>query len=170
MHLYVQGYVTGTRSGPDVRIRTRNKDIGIKNYVICFYQEFIRCDYRYYWSSSKTLSFGLWLAAGIRDFCIPVTFEFFLYVCPSAGPLVGLEPKKIHRFCDLYEHARHSYRPFKGPELAKYLQHLSELKLQVSYTVSVSEQISAVPAPYLWTCLWFVSEYMTFGKIYLIRP
>jgi hypothetical protein len=54
----------------------------------------------------------------------------------TAGPLVGMEPKKIHGFCDLYEHARHSYRPFRGAELARYLQALSELKLQVS-TVTV---------------------------------
>ena len=36
----------------------------------------------------------------------------FLTEC-LAGPLVGGDPKLIHRFCDLYEHARHSYRlPF----------------------------------------------------------
>lgn len=58
----------------------------------------------------------------------------FLLEC-LAGPLVGLEPKKIHRFCDLYEQARHSHRPFRGPELAKYLQHLSELKLQVIHNI-----------------------------------
>ena len=57
---------------------------------------------------------------------------FHLHGCVAAGPLVGLEPKKIHAFCDLYEQARHSYRAFRGPELAKYLQHLSELKLQVA--------------------------------------
>lgn len=58
----------------------------------------------------------------------------FLVEC-LAGPLVGLEPKKIHAFCDLYEHARHSCRPFRSAELARYLQFLSELKLQVIHNI-----------------------------------
>ena len=44
-------------------------------------------------------------------FCRPpgAPLRSFLTEC-LAGPLVGGDPKLIHRFCDLYEHARHSYR------------------------------------------------------------
>jgi len=51
----------------------------------------------------------------------------FLIEC-LAGPLVGLDPKHVHRFCDMYEHARHSYRQFGHVELHNYLNLLSELK------------------------------------------
>ena len=51
----------------------------------------------------------------------------FLTEC-LAGPLVGLDPKHVHRFCDMYEHARHSYRQFGQLELNNYLNLLDELK------------------------------------------
>eukprot|EP00092_Neocalanus_flemingeri_P022255 GFUD01024134.1.p1 GENE.GFUD01024134.1~~GFUD01024134.1.p1 ORF type:complete len:270 (+),score=85.38 GFUD01024134.1:80-889(+) len=51
----------------------------------------------------------------------------FLIEC-LAGPLVGLDPKQVHRFCDMYEHARHSYRQFGQVELHNYLNLLAELK------------------------------------------
>ena len=49
-----------------------------------------------------------------------------------AGPLVGLDPKHVHRFCDMYEHARHSYRQFGQLELNNYLNLLDELKTLVA--------------------------------------
>jgi len=55
----------------------------------------------------------------------------FLIEC-LAGPLCGLDPKDIHRFCDSYDHARHSYRPFGQPELEKYQDQLDRLKLVVA--------------------------------------
>merc|ERR1712179_544307 len=55
----------------------------------------------------------------------------FLIEC-LAGPLVGLDPKHVHRFCDMYEHARHSYRQFGQLELNNYLNLLDELKTLVS--------------------------------------
>ena len=55
----------------------------------------------------------------------------FLIEC-LAGPLVGLDPKHVHRFCDMYEHARHSYRQFGNVELHNYLNLLDELKSLVS--------------------------------------
>jgi len=54
----------------------------------------------------------------------------FLIEC-LAGPLVGIEPKKIHGFCDLYDHARHSYKPFMEAELKHFLSDLQDLKNQV---------------------------------------
>ena len=55
----------------------------------------------------------------------------FLIEC-LAGPLVGLDPKHVHRFCDMYEHARHSYRQFGQLELNNYLNLLDELKTLVA--------------------------------------
>lgn len=55
----------------------------------------------------------------------------FLIEC-LAGPLVGLDPKHVHRFCDMYEHARHSYRQFGQLELNNYLNLLDELKTLVN--------------------------------------
>ena len=55
----------------------------------------------------------------------------FLIEC-LAGPLVGLDPKHVHRFCDMYEHARHSYRQFGQLELNNYLNLLDELKSLVT--------------------------------------
>jgi len=55
----------------------------------------------------------------------------FLTEC-LAGPLVGLDPKHVHRFCDIYEHARHSYRQFGQLELNNYLNLLDQLKTLVA--------------------------------------
>ena len=55
----------------------------------------------------------------------------FLIEC-LAGPLVGLDPKHVHRFCDMYEHARHNYRQFGQLELNNYLNLLDELKTLVA--------------------------------------
>jgi len=55
----------------------------------------------------------------------------FLIEC-LAGPLVGLDPRQVHLFCDMYEHARHSYRPFGQLELNNYLNLLDELKTLVT--------------------------------------
>jgi len=55
----------------------------------------------------------------------------FLIEC-LAGPLCGKDPKDIHRFCDMYEHVRHSYRPFGQPELEAYQALLNELKSAVA--------------------------------------
>jgi len=43
----------------------------------------------------------------------------FLIDC-LAGPLVGLEPIDIHRFCDMHEHARHSYKRFGEREVEMF--------------------------------------------------
>jgi len=51
----------------------------------------------------------------------------FLIEC-LAGPLVGLDPKQVHLFCDGFDHARHSYKPFGSVELNNYLNLLNELK------------------------------------------
>jgi len=51
----------------------------------------------------------------------------FLTEC-LAGPLVGLDPKLLHRFCDLYEHARHSYKSFTEVELGNFQNLLVELR------------------------------------------
>ena len=51
----------------------------------------------------------------------------FLIEC-LAGPLVGSDPKHVHVFCDMYEHARHSYKPFGQIEFKNYVNVLSELK------------------------------------------
>jgi len=51
----------------------------------------------------------------------------FLIEC-LAGPLVGSDPKHVHVFCDMYEHARHSYKPFGRIEFNNYVNILSELK------------------------------------------
>jgi len=51
----------------------------------------------------------------------------FLIECLS-GPLAGADPKQIHKFCDLYEHARHSYHPFSKLDYNNYINLLSELK------------------------------------------
>ncbi|XP_023323957.1 uncharacterized protein C1orf43 homolog [Eurytemora carolleeae] len=59
----------------------------------------------------------------------------FLIDC-LAGPLVGIEPKKIHSFCDLYEAARHSYKPFLQQDLDKFIQALQALKSQVTFNTS----------------------------------
>jgi len=55
----------------------------------------------------------------------------FLTEC-LAGPLVGLDPKHVHSFCDIYEHARHSYRQFGQVELNNYLNLLDDLKSLVT--------------------------------------
>jgi len=55
----------------------------------------------------------------------------FLIECLS-GPLCGLDPKCVHRFCDSYDHARHSYRPFGVSEMEKYDELLERLKAVVS--------------------------------------
>lgn len=55
----------------------------------------------------------------------------FLTEC-LAGPLVGLDPKLVHRFCDLYEHARHSYRSFGDVELRNFQNLLVELRALVA--------------------------------------
>jgi len=51
----------------------------------------------------------------------------FLIEC-LAGPLVGMDPKHVHVFCDMYEHARHSYKKFGQLEFNNYINILSELK------------------------------------------
>jgi len=51
----------------------------------------------------------------------------FLIEC-LAGPLVGLEPGQIHRFCDLYDLARHSYKPFGQREYNNFHNFLLEIK------------------------------------------
>ena len=43
----------------------------------------------------------------------------------------SLSIKKIHSFCDLYEAARHSYKPFQQLELDSYVEALDTLKSQV---------------------------------------
>jgi len=54
----------------------------------------------------------------------------FLIEC-LAGPLCGLEPKQIHVFCDVYEHARHHYAPFMQPELNNFNSAFNVLKSQI---------------------------------------
>lgn len=54
----------------------------------------------------------------------------FLIEC-LAGPLCGLEPKQIHVFCDVYEHARHHYAPFLQPQLAEFNAAFQILKAQI---------------------------------------
>lgn len=54
----------------------------------------------------------------------------FLIEC-LAGPLCGLDPKDIHRFCDFYDKARHCYKPFGSSELEMYESLLSQLKTVV---------------------------------------
>jgi len=54
----------------------------------------------------------------------------FLIEC-LAGPLVGADPRQVHRFCDMYEHARHSYKQFGQLEYNNYVNLLSELKILV---------------------------------------
>ena len=51
----------------------------------------------------------------------------FLIEC-LAGPLVGTDPRHVHVFCDMYEHARHSYKQFGQLEYNNYVNILSELK------------------------------------------
>jgi len=65
----------------------------------------------------------LWRPAGAN-------LRSFLIEC-LAGPLVGIEPKKIHTFCDLFDHARHSYKPFLADELGSFNTSLNHLKQQV---------------------------------------
>ena len=50
----------------------------------------------------------------------------FLIEC-LAGPLVGSDPRQVHAFCDLYEHARHSYKQFGAREYGSYAQLLDQL-------------------------------------------
>jgi len=54
----------------------------------------------------------------------------FLIDC-LAGPLVGLEPTDIHRFCDVYDYARHSYKPFGDRELELFNALLEKIKAVV---------------------------------------
>jgi len=54
----------------------------------------------------------------------------FLIEC-LAGPLCGLEPKQIHIFCDVYEHARHHYTPFLEPQLNNFNVAFDVLKSQI---------------------------------------
>jgi len=56
----------------------------------------------------------------------------FLIEC-LAGPLVGLDPRHVHRFCDLYEQARHSYHKFHQLELQNFLNLLQQLQDLVQY-------------------------------------
>ena len=51
----------------------------------------------------------------------------FLIEC-LAGPLVGSDPKQVHMLCDMYDHARHSYKTFGQLEFNNYINLLSELK------------------------------------------
>lgn len=66
-------------------------------------------------------------------FCRPpgAPLRSFLTEC-LAGPLVGLDPKLLHRFCDLYEHARHSYRAFGEVELQNFNNLFVELRTLVA--------------------------------------
>lgn len=56
----------------------------------------------------------------------------FLIEC-LAGPLVGLDPRHVHRFCDLYVQARHSYHKFHQLELQNFLNLLQQLQDLVQY-------------------------------------
>jgi len=71
------------------------------------------------------------------EFWRPAGFNLrsFLIEC-LAGPLCGLEPKEIHRFCDLYEAARHSYKPFLASDLHTFTDALHVLKKQVEYNTT----------------------------------
>lgn len=67
------------------------------------------------------------------QYCRPpgAPLRSFLTEC-LAGPLVGGDPKLIHRFCDLYEHARHSYKPFGDTDLKNFHNLLVELRSLVA--------------------------------------
>lgn len=44
------------------------------------------------------------------------------------GPLAGCDPRKVHRFLDLYEHARHSPKDFGEEQYLAYMHILEELR------------------------------------------
>jgi len=45
---------------------------------------------------------------------------------------VGAEPRQLHNFCDLLDHARHHYKPFGQLQLNNFLNILAELKTIVA--------------------------------------
>ena len=81
----------------------------------------------------KVAELDLVIASYDRDLCRPAgaNLRAFLTEC-LAGPLVGAEPRQLHNFCDLLDHARHHYKPFGQLQLNNFLNILAELKTIVA--------------------------------------
>ena len=81
----------------------------------------------------KVAELDLVIASYDGELCRPAgaNVRAFLTEC-LAGPLVGTDPRQLHNFCDLLDHARHNYKPFGQLQLNNFLNILAELKTIVA--------------------------------------
>lgn len=70
----------------------------------------------------------------------------FLLRQVHGGPLAHCDPRSIHRFLDLYEHARHGSKEFGQDQYLAFMAVLEELRASIPTRCSPSKK-AAVPGP-----------------------